>query len=121
MDTEGITRYPDRGSPLAKEGWWADPVHRLVRISGNFRTTLDGFEVTLVGFGAPPPLLEDAAESDIPHAYLEAAASVIAAQALSRKGRADVAQGMGMWMRDRDREMRALGPGAPPAGSLRIW
>lgn len=121
VDAFGVTRYPERGSPAARDGWWFDAVHRIVRIQGWLRQEMDGCEVTVVGFGSPPPLLDDAAETDISHAYLVAATAVVAAEALSRKGRADIGQNLPQWRRDLDRETRNLRPGAPPTGTVVMW
>lgn len=118
---DGLTYYPERGSQVARDGWWLDgPTRRLV-VEGCLPDQMDGALVSAVGFGPPQPLYSDADPIDI---YPEWIFCKVKAQVYARmveKGladkRSDAALNEGM-AQNAERQLR---PDLFPPNTLRVW
>lgn len=74
-DGEDVVRTIDRANDPYDEGWYYDPASGTVIIGGSYRSRMDGFTVTVSGFGIPASLSSDSDTTDVDPEWLVAEAT----------------------------------------------
>lgn len=120
-DSEGIVRWPDRGSRHADNGWWFDGDSGIIRFGGSLPWEIDGLSPTVHGFGVPGTLTDDTETTPIPADWLLAKGVVLAITRLAERGRSDLATQIGLWVSEESQAKRGLRPGPFPPNTVRNW